>query len=143
MYTFIRGCLRHFFCRAHTPLHPSVTSSRPDRLLSFIRTRPWFDSDITQSAFPFTASNTLCLLTHVLTPSFQSVAIIRFCCVIIRFCHAIIRFCRAIMIYMRHKKHIVTHLRSYDRSIFTTGRNVYISVRFALPSGQHSTYELN
>ena len=36
MYTFIRGCLRYFLCRANTPLHPSVTSSRHDRLFSFI-----------------------------------------------------------------------------------------------------------
>ena len=71
MYTFIRGCLRHFFCRADTPLHPSVTSSRRDRLFSFIRTRPWFDSDITQTAFPFTASYVLYLI-YVLTPSIHA-----------------------------------------------------------------------
>ena len=74
MYTFIRGCLRHFFCRAHTTLHPSVTSSRRDCLLSFTRTRPWFDSDITQTAFPFTASNVLYLLIYVLTPSILAAA---------------------------------------------------------------------
>ena len=93
MYTFITGCLRHFLCHAHTPLHPSVTSSQRDRLFSFIRTRPWFDSDITQRAFPFTASNALCLLMHVLTPSIHAAAIIRFCCVIIRFCCVIRHEC--------------------------------------------------
>ena len=77
MYTFITGCLRNFLYRFHTPLHRSVTSSRSDRLFSFIRTRPWFDSDITQRTFPFTASNALCLLIHVLTPSIHAAAIIR------------------------------------------------------------------
>ena len=63
-----------FPLRWHAPLHPRVTSSRRDRLLSFIRTRPWFDSDITQRAFSFTASNVLYLLIYVLTPSTYATA---------------------------------------------------------------------
>ena len=123
MYTFIRGCLRHFLCRSHAPLHPSVTSSRRDRLSSFIRTRPWFDPDITQTAFPFTASNVLYLLIYVLTPSIHAAAIIRVCCVIIRFCcvillrHFTILLCHSAAlctILLRHS----SRMRTFE-SLFT------------------------
>ena len=76
MYTFITGCLRIFCAVRTTPLHPSVTSSPLDHLFNFIRTRPWFESDITQTAFPFTASSVLRFHNHV-TSSIHAAAIIR------------------------------------------------------------------
>ena len=122
MYTFITGCLHNFLCRSHTPLHPNVTSSRRDRLLFFIRTRPWFDSDNTQRAFPFTASNALCLLMHVLTPSIHAAVIIRYCCVIRHECVLWSPYSpRCFCTYLAHTRHDYCISPSGVLSTFTCG----------------------